>query len=130
MKSIKGAILCLAILSGWLAGCAGQNQPSTPGGRSLFEKSMLGPNLAPGCVTCHSLEPGMNLVGPSLAGVAGLAASRQPGMSAEQYLRQSILDPDAYIVEDYIAGVMYAKYAEDLTEGEINDLVTFLLTLK
>lgn len=130
MKPTTRAFLGLVLWTIWLAGCASQSEPSTTGGQALFNKSMLGPDLAPGCVTCHSLEPGMKLVGPSLAGIGTLAGERMPGTRSEQYLRQSILEPDAYIVEGYVPGVMYARYHEALTEQEINDLVTYLLTLK
>ena len=38
---------------------------------------------------------------PSLAGVGTRAADRVPGMTAEEYLRESILYPSAYVVEVY-----------------------------
>src|SRR5690242_16785315 len=51
---------------------------------------------AAGCVACHSLEAGVRIVGPSLAGVATRAASRKPGYSAQLYLYESITHPSAY----------------------------------
>ncbi len=97
-------------------------------GEELFKQTTL--NGAPGCITCHSLDPDVTLVGPSLAGVATRAAEREPGKSAEEYLRESILDPNAYVVEGFPEGVMPQNFGDVLSEEEINDLVAFLLTLK
>ncbi len=52
------------------------------------------------------------------------------GKSAEEFLRESILNPDAVVTEGFTPGVMYQNYGNDLTEQEIDDLVAFLLTLK
>ena len=83
-----------------------------------------------GCQICHSLEPGRQLVGPSLAGIAVTAQSRVSGQTAEEYLRESILDPDAYIVEGYRSGQMLPIYEEQLSEDEIDALIRFMLTLE
>src|SRR3989442_8464665 len=52
------------------------------------------------CEVCHKVgEKGMRA--PDLAGVGARAAKRKPGMSAKQYIIESLLDPGAYIVEGY-----------------------------
>ncbi len=84
----------------------------------------------PGCRICHSLQPGADGVGPSLAGIATRAATRVPGMTAEAYLRQSLLAPDAYVVPGYPAGQMLPDLDKRLSQEQIEDLVAFLLTLK
>ncbi len=96
-------------------------------GERLF-REVSGAN--PGCRICHSLQPGADGVGPSLAGVATRAATRVPGMTAEAYLRQSLLAPDAYVVPGYPAGQMLPDLDKRLTQEQIEDLVAFLLTLK
>ncbi len=95
-------------------------------GRQLFQSSSVAG--LPGCAACHSLEPGTVLVGPSLAGIGTRAAQRVPGMSAEEYLRQSILEPDAYVVEGFPKGAMPAY--RNISEQDLQDLIAFLLTLK
>ena len=97
-------------------------------GRSLYLEDTLGTNA--GCRICHSLDPGTVLVGPSFDGVATRAATRVPGLSAEAYLRQSILDPDAYVVDGFPAGQMLQSYGELLTAEDIDNLIAFLLTLE
>lgn len=92
-------------------------------GRRVFESSDAG------CTVCHSIDPGVELVGPNLSGVAQVAGQRVPGFDAEEYLRQSILDPDAHVVEGYPSGQMLDTYAETLSSDEIDALVVFLMTL-
>jgi ferredoxin/coenzyme F420-reducing hydrogenase delta subunit len=97
-------------------------------GKKLYYETSLGTNA--GCRICHSLEPGQTLVGPSFAGLADRAAGRVPGISAEEYIRQSILEPDAYIVEGFPSGQMIPNLDEVLTEEQIDNLIAFLMTIK
>jgi len=99
-------------------------------GEALYKGTTIGAASAPGCVTCHSLEEGVTLVGPSHAGIGTAAGSRVAGMSAEEYLHQSIVEPDAHLEENFSPGVMYQNYGTDLTEQQINDIVAFLMTQK
>ncbi|HVO43280.1 MAG TPA: c-type cytochrome [Aggregatilineales bacterium] len=104
-------------------------------GADLFANGAGG--VAPACSTCHYTDHDEVKVGPSLMGVASRAASRVPGQDAYTYLRTSILEPNAYIVQDpshvFGAGgqsLMYQTYAKDLTPSQIDDLLAYLLTLK
>jgi cytochrome c551/c552 len=97
-------------------------------GETLFNQTVIGSQ--PGCIICHSLEHDKVLVGPSLADVVDHAAEHAPGMPVEAYLRQSILEPDAFAVEGFAADVMPAALANELSEQQVADLVAFLLTLK
>lgn len=74
------------------------------------------------CNTCHG--PGQN-VGPSLRGMGERAATRIEGMSAADYLHESIVNPSAYLVEGY-EDVM-PGYGDRLSEQQIADVVKFLL---
>lgn len=82
----------------------------------------------PGCSTCHSLEPGEVIVGPSLAGVGARAGDRVEGLTAEEYIEQSIRDPDAHVVEGFDEGTM-PSWDEILSDTQIEALVAYLLTL-
>lgn len=97
-------------------------------GERIFNGATLGASA--GCQICHSLKPGVQLVGPSLAGVGTRAETRVPGMSAEAYLMQSLVKPDAYVVEGFQPGQMRPDLAEALTQQQLDDLVAFLLTLR
>ncbi len=102
--------------------------PDPKAGEKLYYDTSADTNA--GCRVCHSLEKDERVVGPSFYGIATRAETRIPGMSAEEYLRQSILDPDAYVVEGYPAGQMLKTFGEILTEEQIQDLIAFLLTMK
>ena len=94
-------------------------------GKKLYYETALGNNAS--CRICHSLQEGVVLVGPSFYGVAERAASRVPGLSAEEYLRQSILEPGAYVVEGFPSGQMPPNLGDILTEQQISDIIAFLL---
>ena len=66
-------------------------------------------------------------VGPSLAGIGTLAASRVAGTSAADYLRESITDPNSFVVDGYNSGVMPSGW--DLSDAQIDSLVEYLLDL-
>ncbi len=128
--------LALLLIGGvFLAGCGGGGDPEA--GERLYTSLTIGRADAPGCITCHSVEPGEIKVGPSHAGVARRAAeviqlSNYTGSAttAEEYLRESILEPDAYVESGFAPGVMYSGYSSTLTDGQVADLVAFLMTLK
>lgn len=136
MKQYLFIFFCILSTGLILAACGVDKESSLPGagdasrGKALYEKTVLGTSAAPGCITCHSIETGVTLVGPSHAGIASRAGSVVPGLSAEEYLRESIVNPDAHITEGFAPGIMYQRFGADLSEQEINDLVAFLLTLE
>lgn len=92
-------------------------------GRDVFASRLAA------CDVCHSTTPGDDGVGPSLAGVGERAGTRVPGVDAESYLRQSILDPDAFIVEGYRSGQMLDIYEERLSPEQLDSLIEYLLSL-
>jgi len=98
--------------------------PGVAAGRAVFEGRSLG-----ACGVCHSVEPNDDGVGPSLAGVADRAGDRVPGLDAESYLRESVLDPDAYVVEGYRPDQMLDIYDDRLSDERIDALVEYLLSL-
>jgi cytochrome c553 len=139
MRKIVLVVLLLSAFTLLLVACGGSDddaaEPASSGdavsrGEALYKKTTIGAGSAPGCITCHSLEEGLTLVGPSHAGIGTAAASRVAGMSAEEFLEESIVEPDAEITENFSPGVMYQNYDSDLSEQEIADLVAFLASLK
>lgn len=85
---------------------------------------------APPCSTCHLANAETTLVGPGLLNVADRAAERKPGMSAVEYLHESIVEPSAYVVEGFVPGMMPDVYDVAFTEEEINDIVAYLMSLE
>ncbi len=145
MRKFSLVVLLVLALSLLLAACGGGgSEPASDSagvaprsgsgnvanGEKLYKQPVIGKSSAPGCNTCHSLDEGVVLVGPSHAGMGTRAATAVSGQSAEDYLRESITNPNAHVTEGYAQGVMYQNYGTDLTEQEINDLVAFLMSLK
>jgi mono/diheme cytochrome c family protein len=96
-------------------------------GEALFNKRFLETSGRP-CHYCHKVnENDSGLI--SLIGIATTAAERVEGMSAEEYIRQSILEPRAYLVEGFDPEAMPDIYGELMSEEEIDHLVAYLMTL-
>jgi nitric oxide reductase subunit C len=104
--------------SGTAAG--GEGNPILELGRTIFSQR---------CASCHSISPNVTIVGPSLAGIPSRAAERVTGQSADAYIRNSILNPSAYVVEGF-PDVMQKNFADVVSSREIDALITFLMTLE
>lgn len=97
---------------------------------------------APVCTACHSLQPGVAMAGPSLAGMASRAEATvaDPGYTgsasdAEGYIREAIVDPSAHVVPGAMfsangVSFMPTTYAESLDQEQIDQLVAYLGSLK
>jgi nitric oxide reductase subunit C len=129
---------------------AGQdNTPLPPGARPTTpadDPIAVGENVfrsaSPACVACHSVSPGVNLAGPSLAGVSArtqalLASPAYTGHAKDVagYLRESILTPSAHRVpgDMYSAnGVSFmpSTYGKELKPEQVDALVAYLSSLK
>jgi cytochrome c2 len=77
------------------------------------------------CSACHST--GSNtIVGPGLSGVGQRAATRVEGLSADEYIAQSLRQPAAYVVDGFSPIMTSFDY---LSAQEIADLTAYLKTL-
>lgn len=89
-----------------------------PNGVKVFARS--------GCGACHVLEgvPGAaGAVGPALNNIGAISATRKPGASAEEYIRESIVAPGAVLAPGY-PNVMPAGLVAN--PADLNDLVEYL----
>lgn len=87
--------------------------------------------LATGCGACHAIpEVSEGVVGPSQANIGTVAATRIDGVSAEEYIRQSILQPNAFVVEGFGEGIMPQTYGDSISPSDLEDLIAFLLAQK
>lgn len=85
-------------------------------------------NICTACHTITNLSTGVG--GPALDGLGSRAGETIAGMTAEEYIRNSILDPAAYLVEGFTTLEMPKNFGEILTSDEIEDLIAFLLSLE
>ncbi len=80
------------------------------------------------CLRCHEAAKGgaSALAGPPLANIATLANGRREGMTAQDYIRESILIPAAYRREGYAAPDKGQDCGAVLTESELAAVIAFL----
>lgn len=117
------------------AGPAAAGNAAANGGQLLT-------SAQPPCGTCHQLKAGVDQPGPSLAGIAQRAqkhikdpAYKGNAKDAKSYIRESIVNPNAYIVPGptYASGgksLMPANYGQTLKPGQIEQMVDYLMTLQ
>jgi len=80
------------------------------------------------CNTCHGIKEGERIVGPSMYGIWKIAATRKPGVSARDYLHESIVAPGAFVVEGYPDGVMPQNFGQTLKPEEIDAMLAYFET--
>jgi cytochrome c oxidase subunit II len=86
---------------------------------------------AKGCVACHSVD-GTVKVGPTWKGLVGLAREFADGSKLtadENYVRESILNPNAKVVKGFPPGVM-PTFQGQISEEQINALIEYIKGLK
>jgi mono/diheme cytochrome c family protein len=91
-----------------------QPSGSPAAGRAVFTSA--------GCGACHTFAPAgaSGSVGPDLD-------EALQGKDAE-FIRQSIVDPNAEITQGYSAGVMPQNFGQELSPQQLDDLVAFLMS--
>jgi cytochrome c oxidase subunit II len=91
-------------------------------GKSLFESSA--------CLGCHSID-GTPKVGPTLKGVYDSTVSLADGKTVkadEEYLRESILEPNAKIVKGYQQ--IMPSFKATLKDDDVAAIIAYIKTLK
>jgi mono/diheme cytochrome c family protein len=92
-----------------------------------------------GCTACHITTPTGPawLPGAGKPGIGERATTEYsaPGYtgkatSPEQYLFESIADPNAFVVSGFASGLMPQNYANTLTDQNMADIIAYLQTLK
>lgn len=82
------------------------------------------------CNTCHSTD-GSEMTGPTWQGLFGHEVQLEDGSTVtadENYIRESILEPNAKVVEGYPP--VMNTYKGQLNEDQINALIEYIKTLK
>ncbi|MBN2475741.1 MAG: cytochrome c oxidase subunit II [Pirellulales bacterium] len=108
----------------WLKGAADYltTLPPAEAGKILYQRR--------GCFQCHSTD-GTAGTGPSLLGIYGRTHTLADGGTVvvdDNYIRQSILEPQAKILAGYQP--VMSTYQGLVTDDEITTLIEFIKTLK
>jgi mono/diheme cytochrome c family protein len=102
------------------------SQPAATGTTGPVGDPAAGEKLfASTCSGCHGATDG---IAPALTGMGKRAATRIAGMSAEEYIRQSILDPSAFVVPGFQDNVMPKTFGQQLSQTDIDNLIAYILT--
>jgi len=86
-----------------------------------------------GCIACHSAD-GTKIVGPSYKGIFGHKITVESNGKEreitvdEEYIKKSILEPDADIVKGFAKGSMIS-YKGQLNDEEIDKIIEYIKTL-
>ena len=84
------------------------------------------------CTTCHSLD-GTKIIGPSLKGIYGTKRivitnnTEREVVADDEYIKRSILDPNADIVKGFNKGLMQS-YKEVLKAEDIDKIIDYFKT--
>ena len=88
-------------------------QELIPEGDTLFEVQL-------GCVGCHAINGAGGQTGPDLTNVFE---------QGENFVRQSILNPNAVIAEGFSANIMPQTFGDRLSDENLNDLLAYLASV-
>ena len=107
-------------------GGAQTGEPGAAGGPAGDGKEVFTAN---GCGGCHQLADAgtSGTTGPSLDELADDAEQFGEGKPLEDYIRESIAEPDAVVVDGFPAGTMPQNYAKDLSPEQLDALVAYLV---
>jgi cytochrome c oxidase subunit 2 len=86
-----------------------------------------------GCKSCHSTVEGTRIVGPSFAKSYDQTLRTAKGADVkfdQQYIRQSILEPQAEVREGYQNASQMPSFQGKLNEDQLSALTAFLVAMK
>ncbi len=110
-------------LDAWIKRYSGRQEGESPAeyGEKLYSRR--------GCASCHSID-GTKRVGPSFQGSFGTNRELTTGEAVlidENYIRESILEPKAKIVDGY--NPVMPSYKGQLSDDDIDSIIAYLKTL-
>lgn len=119
---------------------AGAPTPEVPGqggtGPDAVARQLIS---SKGCAACHTIQElpfARGTVGPNLTTLGTVAGTRKPGMSAQDYVRESLLQPNAFVVPGFPSPSPMPPFSVGTTSGgtvftqqELDDLVGYLSRL-
>jgi cytochrome c oxidase subunit II len=109
----------------WLAEAVRPPEAPVAHGEWLYERA--------GCKSCHSVEPGKVVVGPSFAGIYGTEFQSTSGRRIvvdEQYINESILEPLKEMRPEFARASQMPSFQGKLNSQEINALTAFIRALR
>lgn len=124
LQSNAGVEVTVALPTGEAAPAADSKEPAKVEPAKTFAEAFTKFE----CVTCHT-APGVEGgdMGPNLTALKAEAGKRKKGLSPEQYVAESLVSPNAFVVKGFEPDMMPGDYASRLTVAELNLIVNGLL---
>ena len=125
-------------VAAYVARCAGRDPEKDPKAETECPNIVVAPGgeglyVSLGCQGCHSID-GSASSGPTFKGLFGSTVELTNGQKVkvdEQYLLDSIMDPDKQIVKGYQPGVMASAVPKgSVPEDQAQQLVDYIKTLR
>lgn len=99
-------------------------------GKAIYENTPSERGELLGCSACHAggvAGPATDLTWDTVVNER-LTLAQFAGYTPEQYLVESIVNPNAYVVPSFQSGVMPQNFANRVTEQDLADIVAYLKT--
>lgn len=82
------------------------------------------------CASCHTFQPAgsTGTIGPNLDTAPAQDAKTDHNMALAAFVKQSIIDPNAYIAKGFTKGLMPTTFGNSLSPTQLSDLVAFILS--
>ena len=114
------------------APAGGGQQQSTPAAAAPDGDPQAGRLVYRKCQACHSLEPGKNTLGPSLAGIIGKKAASDPNFDYSPALKAADITWNAATIDSYLRDPQKTVPGNKMpfpglkTENERKDVIAYL----
>ena len=101
---------------------SGGTNGSVAAGKTVFNSSS--------CATCHTFAPAnaTGTIGPNLDKAPAADAKVDHNMALAAFIKQSIVDPNAYIAKGFTKWIMPTTFGKSLSSKQLSDLVAFILS--
>ena len=104
------------------SGGGGGGSGNAAAGKAVFASN--------GCASCHTFKPAnaTGTIGPDLDTAPAADAKADHNMNLAAFVKESIVNPDAYIAKGFTKGLMPTNFGTQLSSTDVNNLVAFILS--
>ena len=125
--TVGGSTTAATTTSATTTGSSSTTTSSGGGGNAAAGKSVF---ASSGCASCHTFQPAgaTGTIGPDLDSAPASDAKADHNTPLAAFIKESIVNPDAYIAKGFNKGLMPTNFGTQLSSSQLNDLVAFILS--
>ena len=125
--TVGGSTTAATTTSATTTGSSSTTTSSGGGGNAAAGKSVF---ASSGCASCHTFQPAgaTGTIGPDLDSAPASDAKADHNTPLAAFIKESIVNPDAYIAKGFSKGLMPTNFGTQLSSSQLNDLVAFILS--